>query len=126
MTEHEIQNEIRLAIGKELPNVRLFRANVGMGWTGRIAGRSERWGRRPSQLVLENYRAFSTGLPNGTPDLIGFKTLPDGVAQFAFIEVKQPGGRVRPEQERMIKFLLDHGAVGGIAHSPEEALELLR
>ncbi len=120
MTEHEIQNEIRLAIGKELPNVRLFRANVGMGWAGKIAQRS------PGQIVLENYRAFSTGLPNGTPDLIGFKTLPDGVAQFAFIEVKQPGGRVRPEQERMIKFLLDHGAVGGIAHSPEEALEILQ
>lgn len=120
MTEHEIQNEIRIAIGKELPNVRLFRANVGSGWTGRIAHRTR------DELLLENYRAFATGLPKGTPDLIGFRTLPDGVAQFAFIEVKKPGGRVRPEQEHMIRFLLDSGAVGGIAHSAAEAVEILR
>ena len=120
MTEHEIQNEIRLAVGKELPNVRLFRANVGSGWTGSVARKTF------EELLLVNYRVFKTGLPKGTPDLIGFRTRPDGVAQFAFIEVKQPGGRVRPEQRQMIKFLLEHGAVGGIAHSPEEALELLR
>lgn len=120
MTEHDIQNEIRLAVGKELPNVRLFRANVGKGWTGRVASKTY------EELVLVDYRVFSTGLPNGTPDLIGFRTGPDGMAQFAFIEVKKPGGRVRPEQEQMINFLLKRGAVGGIAHSAEEALEILR
>ena len=120
MTEHEIQNEIRLAIGEHLPNVRLFRANVGSGWTGRVARKTF------EELVLVDYRVFSTGLPKGTPDLIGFKTLPDGKAQFAFIEVKKPGGRVRPEQEQMIKFLLERGPVGGIAHSAMEAVELLR
>ena len=120
MTEHNIQNEIRLAVGKELPHVRLFRANVGKGWTGRVASKTF------EELVLVDYRVFTTGLPKGTPDLIGFKTLPDGKAQFAFIEVKKPGGRVRPEQEQMIKFLLERGAIGGIAHSAEEALEILR
>lgn len=117
--EHTIQNEIRLAVSSRLPNVRLFRANVGDGWVGVVAGKNAK------EMLLTNYRRFSTGLPKGTPDLIGFRENADGVAQFAFIEVKRPGGRVRPEQKHMIEFLLNHGAVGGIAHSAEEAVEIL-
>lgn len=118
--EHTIQNEIRLEVSRTLPNVRLFRANVGDGWVGQVAGRNSR------EMVLMNYRRFSTGLPKGTPDLIGFRQNADGIAQFAFIEVKRPGGRIRPEQKHMIEFLLEHGAVGGIAHSAAEAVEILR
>ena len=118
-SEHEIQNEIRLAIGKEMPEVRLFRANVGGGWTGKIARRTA------DELLLVNYRRFLTGLPNGFPDLFGFREI-DGKAVFVFIEVKRPGGRIRPEQERMCRFLRERGAIGGIAHSAEEALALLR
>lgn len=33
MNEHEIQNLIRLHLGR-FPDVRIFRANVGQGWTG--------------------------------------------------------------------------------------------
>lgn len=120
MTEHEIQNEIRLAVSRELPNVRLFRANVGAGWVGTVAERTTR------RLVLANYRRFDTGLPKGMPDLIGFRRNADGRAQFAFIEVKTPTGRARPEQKHMIEFLLAHGAVGGIARSAEEAVSILR
>ena len=46
-SEHEIQNEIRIAVGKE-QSATLFRANVGEAWTGTTRGidgcRDERHG----------------------------------------------------------------------------------
>ena len=48
------------------------------------------------------------------------------VAVFAFIEVKKSGGRTSKAQEKMHSFLRDAGAVGGVARSAKEAIELLQ
>jgi len=47
----------------------------------------------------------------------------DGKAYF--IEVKKPGGVVRPEQINFIEQMQKRGCIAGIAHSPEEAIEIV-
>ena len=68
-TEHEIQNEIRLLLGRR-PDIRIFRANVGQAWTGE---RIER--RADGSVIIRGARPFSTGLPAGWPDLFGFRAV---------------------------------------------------
>ena len=126
-TEHEIQNEIRVAVGTTQAAT-LFRANVGEAWTGMC--RKMNW--IPDRVVIDGARRFQSGLPVGFPDLFGFQTIevtPEMVgkklAVFAFLEVKKPGGRTSRAQEKMIAFLRDAGALGGVARSAEEALRLL-
>lgn len=125
-SEHEIQNEIRVAVGKE-QSATLFRANVGEAWTGTLAAS------QLNRIVIEDARRFRSGLPIGFPDLFGFRTVtvtPEMVgrklAVFAFLEVKKPGGRTSKAQEKMHAFLHEAGAVGGIARSAEEAVTLLQ
>ena len=124
-SEHDIQNEIRIAVGGE-QSATLFRANVGEAWTGTLAANNL------NRVIIEDARRFRSGLPIGFPDLFGFRTVeitPDMVgkklAVFAFIEVKKPRGRTSRAQEKMHAFLRDAGALGGVARSAEEALRLL-
>lgn len=125
-TEHEIQNEIRVAVGTTQAAT-LFRANVGEAWTGTLAANNL------NRVIIEDARRFRSGLPIGFPDLFGFRTIeitPEmigkKVAVFAFIEVKKHGGRTSKAQEKMLAFLRAAGAVGGVARSPDEAIKLLR
>ena len=125
-SEHDIQNEIRVAIGAE-QSATLFRANVGEAWTGTLAANNL------NRVIIEDARRVRSGLPIGFPDLFGFRTVeitPDMVgkklAVFAFIEVKKPGGRTSKAQEKMHSFLHDAGAVGGVARSAKEAIGLLQ
>ena len=125
-SEHEIQNEIRVAVGTTQAAT-LFRANVGKAWTGNKVVCCD------NMIMLSCARPFSTGLPIGFPDLFGFRTVevtPEMVgkklAVCAFLEVKKPGGRTSRAQEKMHAFLHEAGAVGGIARSAEEAIKLLR
>lgn len=124
-TEHDIQNKIRLAVGKAQAGV-LFRANVGVGWNGEVINQSQ------NRLVLSNPHRLSTGLPNGFPDLFGYRKtkitedmVGKEIAVFAFLEVKTKKGKPTEAQKRMHEFLKKDGAIGGIARSPEEALKLL-
>lgn len=100
MTEHEIQNEIRVALA---PYAVIFRCNVGRGYT-------------------QDGRYFSTGLPAGFPDLFGVRRS-DGKA--IFIEVKKPGRKPTQKQLDFIEAIKMHGAVAGICHSTEEAINLV-
>jgi len=123
MLEHEIQNAIRVEISARRLAT-LFRANVGNGWTG------DKVEQRPDGSVLiQSARPFSTGLPKGFPDLFGLRSIEVGgrkFAAFVFLEVKQPGKRPTAAQQNMIEFLRGCGALGGVAHSPGEAVHLLR
>ena len=100
MTEHDIQNLIRTELADR---VILFRANVGS------------WQTKDGRFV-------STGLPIGFPDLFGVR-FSDGKA--VFIEVKKPGGKVRPEQERFVLGMREYGFIAGIAYSVEDARKLI-
>lgn len=101
MTEHDIQNAIRLALSHD---VCIFRANVG-----KVKTADGRW--------------FDTGLPKGYSDLCGVRKS-DGRA--VYIEVKTPTGKVRPEQENFIEQMRKYHALAGIARSVEDALEIVK
>lgn len=126
MTEHQIQNQIRdlLSYFHELY---IMRANVGTGWIGDFTKNAD------GSIRINKPRRFQTGLPVGFPDLFGYKSLiitPEmigkKIAQFAFIEVKTPKGKLNNAQKEMHKQLIDAGAVGGVARSVEDALNLLK
>lgn len=100
LTEHDIQNSIRLALSKR--GILCFRANVG-------------------KVRMVDGRWFDTGLPKGFSDLFGFR--PDG--RIFFIEVKNQSGRVRPEQKKFIERVRQNGALAGVARSVDDAMDII-
>ena len=108
-------------------DLNIMRANVGAGWTGDFVKNTD------GSITIYEPRRFQTGLPVGFPDLFGYKSItvtPDMVgrkiAQFAYIEVKTPKGKASKEQKEMHAQLDEAGAIGGVAHSAEEALKILK
>jgi hypothetical protein len=112
--ETTLQQQIRLALGTRT-DLRLFRNQVGSLPDPRTG--------RPVQF----------GLARGSADLIGWRTItvtPEMVGQqlavFTSIEVKTPGGRVRPEQQAWLSCVQQCGGIAGIARSIRDATEILR
>jgi hypothetical protein len=100
MTEHEIQNSIRLKLS-EL-GYAVFRANVGKFQT-----KDGRW--------------FDTGLPKGFSDLFAIKN-----GKIYFLEVKAETGKPTAEQLNFLAVMRDrYGCVTGIVRSVEEAVKLV-
>jgi hypothetical protein len=100
MTEHEIQNSIRLKLS-EL-GYAVFRANVGKFQT-----KDGRW--------------FDTGLPKGFSDLFAIKN-----GKIYFLEVKTPTGKPTAEQLNFLAAMRDrYGCITGIVRSVEEAVKLV-
>ncbi len=99
MSEHDIQNLIRVAVSKY---GLCFRTNVG-------------------KIQTPDGRYFDTGLPRGFPDLT---CVIQGRA--VFIEVKAPGGRVSLEQEKIHRILRNHGACVAVCYSVEDAEKFIQ
>lgn len=99
--EHSIQKEIQVALSRHKCSV--FRTNVG-------------------KVQTIDHRWFDTGLPQGFPDLMGFRWVDN---QIFFIEVKSKTGKPRPDQIRFHEFLASHGVIHGIARSVSEALMIV-
>ncbi|WP_225362923.1 VRR-NUC domain-containing protein [Apilactobacillus quenuiae] len=99
--EHQIQNEIRVALTQH--DCTCFRANVG-------------------KVFMSNGKFFDTGLPKGYPDLFGFRHS-DG--KIFFIEVKNEIGRLRPEQKTFRKFAANYPVLYGVARSANDAIKII-
>jgi VRR-NUC domain len=122
MSERDVQNAIRLALGQDCV---LFRNNTGQAW----AGRTQRMGK---DVILYDARPFHGGLCVGSSDLIGWKTVqvtPDMVgkplAVFCAIEVKSLTGRATEEQRNFIGQVQRAGGLAGIAKTVGEAQAIL-
>ncbi len=121
MKEHNIQNQLMINISK-IPNLTIFRTNVGMAWTG-DATRN-----RDGSITLHNPRPFKTGLPRGFPDCIVLKSKeikPEDVGkkicEFMFLEVKTEEGKLSEEQKHIIDFLQNtKNAQGIVSYGVEE------
>lgn len=100
-SEHEIQKEILVALSQHKCSVN--RANVG-----KVLTKDNRW--------------FSTGLPNGFPDIFGFRWIDN---QFFTIEVKNKNGQPRDDQIRYHEFQKSHNVIHGIARSAQDALMIV-
>lgn len=111
--ESDIQNQIRLALS---PQAVLFRTNAGDFWQGQQV-----YSKEFGQMVLIHLRKVE-GLPKGYSDLSGVRK-EDGRA--VFLEVKAPGGRVRPEQQHFLKVMASYGALAGVARTIEEAKRIM-
>ena len=60
---------------------------------------------------------------HGESDITGHRRS-DGKA--IYIEVKLPGENPRPDQEKFLQAMANTGAIAGVAHSVEEALEIVK
>lgn len=100
-SEHQIQNDIRVALSANQCTV--FRVNVGT-------------------VRTKDGRIFSAGVPQGHPDLYGFRWSDH---QVFYIEVKNERGRPRQDQIRFHEFLTKRGVIHGIARSADDALKIV-
>ena len=96
--EHDIQNEIRIWCGEH--NIMCIRINTGKGYT-------------------PDGRRFSTGVPNGWPDLMCFRDK----GQMFFIETKAEYGRLSADQKKLHKEFRDRGFIVIVPYSLEEFIE---
>ena len=100
MTEHDIQNNIRIKLS-ELGYC-VFRVNVG-------------------RFKTEDGRWFDTGLPKGFSDLMAVK---DG--KVYFLEVKTPTGKASNEQLNFLAVMRDrYGCVTAIVRSVDDAVRIV-
>lgn len=100
-SEHSIQKEIRVALSRHKCSV--FRTNVG-------------------KVQTIDYRWFDAGLPQGHPDLYGFRWVDK---QVFYIEVKSKTGKLRTDQIRFHEFLQSHNVIHGIARNVQDALMIV-
>lgn len=128
MSEKAIQAVVMRRVGS-LPNVRLFRNQVGIGWLGKVREHDV-----PNRIVvLENAYRVSMGLHVGSGDLIGWRKriiTPDDVgktyAQFLSVEVKQPKGRLSLVQGHWRETVNNWGGIAFETRSAEDAVSILR
>lgn len=109
----------------ENDKLRVFRNQVGGGWTGK----SKRT--RENRVVIEAPRFVHFGLPPGSSDLVGWrerKITQDDVgktiAQFVCIEIKTATGRLDPDQKRWLELAEQMGCEVHVVRSVEEAQEI--
>lgn len=100
MTEHSIQNAIRLKLSEM--GYCVFRINVG-------------------KFKLADGRWFETGVPKGYSDLTAIK---DG--KVYFLEVKTETGKPTKDQVNFLAVMRDrYGCVTGIVRSVDDAVRLV-
>ena len=100
MTEHDLQNSIRLELSRR--GFAVFRTNVG-------------------KVRMPDGRVFDTGLPVGFSDLLAVR---DGRAYF--IEVKVYPNKPSEKQVNFIKTMQDmYGCRAGVAYSVDDAIAIV-
>lgn len=121
--ETVIQDAIRVALSRG--PVRLFRQNVGTGWTGEVQRL------RDGSLVIRNPRPLHAGF-KGLSDLGGWVTVevtPEMVgrkiAVYAAVEVKTANGRVSEEQSDFLSIVQNAGGAAGVARSVADAAAII-
>lgn len=124
MTETDIQRRIQLALST--PHSRIWRNTVGEAWLGRDFTIAK------GKLVHGNAYRVTYGLGPGSSDLIGPTSIEitptmvgRRVAVFTAIEVKLPRALPKTNQKQFIDVITSLGGIANVAHSVEEALEVV-
>lgn len=112
MTEHELQNRIRVALSE---HGLVFRTNAGKYWQGKRV-----YSREFRETVLTEIQAVE-GLPEGFPDLLFLDA-----RGAALIEVKAENGRVREKQQKFINLVQSYGLRAGVARNVEDAIRIVQ
>jgi len=123
MSEHSIQNEIRLGISGKAT---MFRNNVGTAWIGDATKLKD------GSVLIRNPRVFHAGLCEGSSDLIGWRSLTitpemvgERIAVFAALEVKSKTGRATAGQKNFCNRVIEAGGLAGIVRSLDDAKKAL-
>lgn len=123
MKESNIQKKIMIAVSKYS---RVFRNNVGTGWTGKISPTKD------GGKYIKDARPLKAGLCIGSSDLIGWteKTVTadmigQKIAIFTALEIKTATGKATKEQLNFIRVVKQSGGISGIARSEIEAVEIV-
>ena len=121
--ESNIQKKIMLAASKYS---RVFRNNVGIGWTGNVFNTSK------GDKLIKNARPLRAGLCTGSSDLIGWTEkiiTPDmvgkNIAIFTAIEVKTDKGRASKDQLNFIEQVNKSGGIAGVCRSENDVINLI-
>lgn len=133
MAESGIMRRIMVALSK-LPACRVFRNNVGTGWTGELIKPTNirTVVVYPGDVVLRNARPLHAGLCDGSADLIGWTSVritPEmvgrDVAVFTSVEVKDKG-RAHAGQKNWLQVVRAAGGIATVSHSEDEALDVVQ
>jgi len=123
MSEHAIQNEIRLGISGKAT---MFRNNVAVSWVGDVTELKD------GSVLIRNARRLHAGLCEGSSDLIGWRSLTitpemvgERIAVFAALEVKSKTGRATAGQKNFCKRVIEAGGLAGIVKSLDDAKKAL-
>ena len=123
MSEHAIQNEIRLGISGKAT---MFRNNVAVSWVGDVTELKD------GSVLIRNARILHAGLCEGSSDLIGWRSLTitpemvgERVAVFAALEVKSKTGRATAGQKNFCERVIESGGLAGIVKSLDDAKKAL-
>ena len=123
MSEHAIQNEIRLGISGKAT---MFRNNVAVSWVGDVTELKD------GSVLIRNARRLHAGLCEGSSDLIGWRSLIitpemvcERVAVFAALEVKSKTGRATAGQKNFCERVIEAGGLAGIVKSLDDAKKAL-
>lgn len=101
--ESILMRTIQLEASKQ--GARLFRNNVGLGWTG-----------NPCRSCQQTMRRLRYGLCVGSSDLIGWTK--DG--RFVALEIKA-GSRTTQEQAAFLQAVIKALGIGAVCHSIDDA-----
>ena len=97
LSETKMMHECMIALSAR--GYKVFRTNVG-------------------KVRMHDGRWFDTGLPKGHSDLYGFRH--DG--KIFYVETKVKPNRPTDEQILFLHAMIQSGAYGGIAYSPDDAV----
>lgn len=129
MLESTLWKRVLLAVHR-VKGTRLFRNNVGQGWTGSVRRLKpgQKITAQGGEILIRNPRPLHAGLLKGSGDGIGWRTItitPDMVGQrvavFLSVETKTPKGKLRDEQQVWHRNVRAAGGISIIARSPEQA-----
>lgn len=122
MNETNLMHSIMLADH----GCRLFRNNVGQGWTGSKIIRNTN-----GTITILDPRPLNAGLCKGSSDLVGFRTteitadmVGKKIAIFTAIEVKTKTGKPSTDQLRFVNRVKELGGIAGIARSVDDVLAI--
>ncbi len=129
MSEIKIVKEAMVAFSKM--GFRLFRANAGMGWTGKLVRvtKPTKVTLMPGDIILRKARPFH-GLPTGFADTFGWKPVTitqhmvgKTLAIFTAIEFKDKG-KATEGQDNFINTVKGAGGFAILARSVGEAISV--
>jgi hypothetical protein len=121
--ETKILKEILLALGQH-PDLRVWRNNTGMLWSGAKVRKVERAGMVKAEkgdILIKSGYPVRFGLP-GSADILGLIS-PSG--RLIAIEVKTETGKQSEQQKAFAKMIKRMGGVYILARSADEAVKKL-